>query len=157
MWKLILAVALAAVQAQPPAHPGVADPIAFMRARYAEYEGGGEVRTVALDTYASARLRARLYAFDQAAGGEELDSLDPWVDAIGWRIGPVALTPGPSRDRNRRIVVARFGNHGRPVRLRFHGLRARGAWYLDEIVKAGPDGWTLTGRLARRPTAAPNR
>jgi len=156
VWKIILAWAVAAVAAQAPAHPGVADPIAFMRSRYAEYQGGGEVRTVALESYASARLRDRLYAFDQAAGGEELDSLDPWVDGVGWRIGRVALTPGPSAGRGRRTVVARFRNHGRPVRLFFHWARARGAWYLDEIVKAGPRGWTLTGRLARRPTAAPN-
>lgn len=157
MWKLILGAALAAAQAAPPAYPGVADPIAFLRGRYAEYERGGPLTSLALDTYASDRLRARLHAFDEAAGGQEVDSLDWWVDGMDWALGRVALAREAAPDASRQTLVARFRNHGRPVRLRFAFVRERGAWYLDEVVRPGRGGWTLTGRLAMRPAASPNR
>lgn len=48
MWTLLLGFALAAIE--PAGHPGVADPVAFMRARYGEYLSG-DVRALALDTY----------------------------------------------------------------------------------------------------------
>jgi hypothetical protein len=159
-WRILGALLLAlglnaalagAARAERPAYPGVADPIAFMRDRYAQYERGGAVPALALDGYASTNLRLRLYAFDAAAGGEELDSLDPWVDGVDWRIGPVALARLPGHRPGRQIIAARFRNHGWPVLLRFFWVRERGAWYLDEIVRPGRGAWTLTGRLAARP------
>jgi hypothetical protein len=153
MWKLLLGFALALAPAEPAAHPGVADPIAFMRARYAEYLSGN-VRVLALDTYASERLRARLYAFDEAAGGQEVDSLDFWVGEPGdWSLTGLGLTLAPRPRPDRQIVTARFRNRGRPIVLHFHFVRDRGAWYLDEVVRPGARGrgWTLSGRLAMRP------
>jgi hypothetical protein len=155
MWTLLLGFALAAVE--PAAHPGVADPIAFMRARYAEYRSGN-VRVLALDTYASARLRGRLYAFDQAAGGQEVDSLDFWVGEEGeWSLTGLGLTLEPTLHSGRRTVTARFRNRGRPVVLHFRFVRERGAWYLDEVVRPGRRGWTLSGRLAMRPWGGERR
>jgi hypothetical protein len=157
MWKLLLGFALAlapaGTRAEPAGHPGVADPVAFMRARYREYLSG-DVRVLALDTYASARLRERLYAFDEAAGGQEVDSLDFWVGEEGeWALAGLGLTLAPARRPDRRTVTARFRNNGRPVVLHFQFVRERGAWYLDEVVRPGRRGrgWTLTGRLAMRP------
>jgi hypothetical protein len=50
----------------------------------------------ALDTYASVRL----YAFDQAAGGQEVDSLDFWVGEEGeWSLAGLGLTLEPARRR----------------------------------------------------------
>lgn len=160
MWKLVLALALAAAgtAAEPPVHPGVADPIAFMRDRYAEYLSGN-VRVLALDSYASERLRAHLYAYDEAAGGQEVDELDFWVGEPGqWSLRGLGLTLEPARRPDRQTVTARFRNRGRPVVLHFRFVRERGAWYLDEVVRPGRRGrgWTLSGRLALRPTAPPN-
>jgi hypothetical protein len=161
LWKLIsgaaLALAPAAAAAEPAGHAGVADPVAFIRARYAEYLSG-DVRGVALDTYASKRLRALLYAFDEAAGGQEVDSLDFWVGEPGnWSLAGLGLTLEPARRPDRRIVTARFRNRARPVVLHFQFVRERGAWYLDEVVRPGMRGrgWTLSGRLAMRPAAPP--
>jgi hypothetical protein len=151
LWKLILGAALAL--AEPAGHAGVADPIAFMRARYAEYLSGN-VRVLALDTYASARLRALLYAFDEAAGGQEVDGMDFWVGETGdWSLAGLGLTLEPDRRPDRRIVTARFRNRGRRVVLHFQFVREGGAWYLDEVVRPGARGrgWTLSGRLAMRP------
>ncbi|HEV7661552.1 MAG TPA: hypothetical protein VGO55_17065 [Allosphingosinicella sp.] len=149
MWTLILGAALAL--AEPATHPGVADPVAFMRARYSEYLSGN-VRVLALDTYASERLRARLYAFDEAAGGQEVDSLDFWVGEPGdWSLAGLSLTLEPPRHPGRQTVTARFRNAGRPMVLHFRFVRERGAWYLDEVVRPGRRGWTLSGRLAMRP------
>lgn len=163
MWKLILGAALALAPAgaagEPAGHPGVADPIAFMRARYAEYLSGN-VRVLALDTYASDRLRTRLYAFDEAAGGQEVDSLDFWVGEPGdWSLAGLGLTLEPARHPDRRIVTARFRNRARLVVLHFHFVRERGAWYLDDVVRPGARGrgWTLSGRLAMRPAAPLNK
>ena len=152
MWKLILAAALALAPAGAAAESaGVADPVAFMRARYGEYLSGN-VRVLALDTYASARLRARLYAFDEAAGGQEVDSLDFWVGEEGeWSLAGLGLTLEPARRPDRRTVTARFRNEGRPIVLHFRFVREGGAWYLDEVVRPGARGWTLSGRLAMRP------
>ena len=151
MWKLLLGFALALAPPESAGQAGVADPVAFMRARYAEYLSG-DVRALALDTYASARLRALLYAFDEAAGGEEVDSLDFWVGEPGdWSLTGLGLTLAPARRPDRRIVTARFSNRGRPVILHFRFVRERGAWYLDEVVRPGRRGWTLSGRLAMRP------
>lgn len=162
MWKLVLGFALvladANAAAEPPAHPGVADPIAFMRARYAEYLSGS-VRGLALDSYASERLRAHLHAYDEAAGGQEVDELDFWVGELGsWSLSGLGLTLEPARRADRQTVTARFRNRGRPVVLHFRFVRERGAWYLDEVVRPGARGrgWTLTQRLAMRPTAPPN-
>jgi hypothetical protein len=157
MWKAFLGLVLAFAAAAAEAHPGTPDPLAFMRARYAEYGSGGQVSTLATDTYASARLLPHLYAFDEAAGGQELDELEPWTDSIGWRIdGRVRLIPLRTRHAGRRTILASFVNRGRLVRLTFRWVRENGAWYLDEIVRPGRRGWTLTQRLARRPTAPPN-
>jgi len=150
LWTLILGAALAL--AEPAGHAGVADPIAFMRARYAEYLSGN-VLVLALDTYASERLRARLYAFDEAAGGQEVDSLDFWVREPGdWSLAGLGLTLEPARRPDRQTVTARFRNRGRPIVLHFRFARERGAWYLDEVVRPGARGWTLSGRLAMRPS-----
>lgn len=154
MWAMLLGLALAA--AEPAPYPGVADPMAFMRARYAEYETGHEVSTLATDSYASERLRRHLYAYDEAAGGQELDSLDVWTGSVDWRIGRVTLTALRSRSAARQTIVASFRNRGRPVRLIFRWVREQGAWRLDEIVRPGRRGWTFTQRLAMRPTAPPN-
>lgn len=154
MWALLMGLALAAAEPEP--YPGVADPMAFMRARYAEYETGREVRTLATDSYASERLRGHLYAYDEAAGGQELDSLDVWTDSVDWRIGRVTLTPFRSRHPAWRTILASFDNRGRPVRLLFRWVHEGGAWRLDEIVRLGRPGWTFTQRLAIRPSAPPN-
>lgn len=163
MWRLILGAALALVPAgaaaEPAGHPGVADPVAFIRARYAEYLSGN-VRVLALDTYASERLRALLYAFDEAAGGQEVDGMDFWVGELGeWSLAGLGLTLEPARRRDRQIVTARFRNRGRPIVLHFQFVRERGTWYLDEVVRPGARGrgWTLSGRLAMRPTAPLNK
>ncbi|HYD14116.1 MAG TPA: hypothetical protein VEC11_14815 [Allosphingosinicella sp.] len=154
MWTPILALAVALGRAEPPAYPGVADPMAFVAARYGEYQHGN--RTIALDSYASTRLRRLLHAFDEAAGGEELDGADFWIDGVDWRLAGLDLALEPRRRPDRQTVTARFRNLSRPVLLRFHFVREGGRWFLDEVVRPGRRGWTLTGRLARRPRGRPN-
>lgn len=148
---LFLIVAALLGAAAGPQASGIADPLAFVRARYAEYESGA-IASVPLDTVASDRLRGLLHAHDEAAGGEEVGRIDFWVDGADWRITEVALTQSSARLPGRRSVTARFRNHGRPVTLHFHFVRERGAWRLDEVANhARRGGWTLTGLLRERP------
>jgi hypothetical protein len=157
MWLMFAALAgLVQEPAEPVPYPGIADPVAFMSARYGEYRRG--VRpSLPADTYASARLRRHFYAADEAAGGEEVDSLDFWIDDPDeWVLSGLGLTLEPARTVDRQTVTARFRNEGRGVLLRFHFVREDGRWWLDEVVKPGRRGWTLTQRLAIRPRARPN-
>jgi len=81
-----------------------------------------------------------------------VDSLDFWVGEQGaWSLAGLGLTLEPARRPDRQTVTARFRNNGRPVVLHFRFVRERGAWYLDEVVRPGRRGWTLSGRLAMRP------
>ena len=152
MGRFMLALAgLAVAAAEPDQHPGVADPYAFIAGRYA-LDARGEGAIPALDPIASHRLRAQLYAHDEAAGGEELINRDWWVEGREGeesRISGLSLAEEPARGPGRRTIAARFRNHGRPARLRFAFVREDGAWRLDEVIS--DDGWTLTGLLAERP------
>ena len=149
MWTLILGLAMATTEPNP--HPGVADPAAFLRARYALYARGEGV-IPELAPIVSDRLRAQLDAHDQAAGGRQLINHDWWVEGREGeesRIGGLALAEEAPRDPGRRTIEARFRNHERRARLRFGFVREDGAWRLDEVISDG--GWTLTGLLAERP------
>jgi len=156
MWTMFTALAmLLQAPAAPNPFPGVGDPVSFMTARYGEYRRGIRPALPA-DTYASARLRRHFYAADEAAGGEEVDSLDVWIDdRDDWSLSGLGLTLEPARSPDRLIVTARFRNHGRPVLLRFHFVREDGRWYMDEVVKPGRGGWMLTQRLSIRPRGRP--
>ena len=92
MWASIAALAASLGAGEPEPYPGLADPIAFMAARYGEYRRGHRP-ALATDGYASERLRRHLYAFDEAAGGQELDSLDFWIDdRDDWALSGLGLT-----------------------------------------------------------------
>jgi hypothetical protein len=136
------------------AHPGVADPRAFIAERYALY-AHGEGAIPALDPIVSSRLRVHLNAHDQAEGGEELIDRDWWVNGRAGEeplLGRVDVTEEPGRDPDRRVIATRFRNHGRAALLRFHFRHEQAAWRLDEVVgEAGGRRWTLTGLLAARP------
>jgi hypothetical protein len=156
MWTPVVALAASLALSDPVPMQGVMDPVAFMAAHYADYQRGQRSRH-ALDTYASTRLMRHLDAFEAAMGGEELDSLDVWIDdEDDWALSGLGLALEPGRRPDRQIITARFRNEGRPVLLHFHFVREVGRWYLDEVVKPGRDGWTLTQRLAIRPAAPPN-
>ena len=156
MWLPILALAASLGAGEPEPGRGVADPIAFVAERYRLYQSG-ERGHGALADHASARLLRQLDGFEAAMGGQELDSLDVWIDdRDGWALSGLGLTLEPGGAAGRQTITARFRNEGRPVLLRFHFVRERGRWYLDEVVKPGRGGWALTRRLATRPTAPPN-
>ena len=150
MWTLIFGLLLAGAAVQeeePEPYPGVADPIAFVR-------GGYDIPRVmpGLDTYASTRLRAELYAHDEAAGGEDLSILNWWVDGGEERVTGLDVRRVAGTGPNRQTLLARFRNYGRPVALRFSFVREGAAWYLDEVVNlAGRRSWTLTSLLRLRP------
>jgi hypothetical protein len=157
MWMPFVALAAALGGTSPDRLVGLADPMAFVAERYRIYQRG-ERGHGSLGDYASPRLLGHLDDFNAAMGGEELDSLDVWIDdRDDWRLTRLELSLAPSRDPDRQMIVARFLNESRPVRLHFHFVRTVEGWALDELVKPGPGGWTLTQRLASRPTASPDR
>jgi hypothetical protein len=154
MWTPILALAAALGWAEPSPSPGVGDPIAFVGAGYAAYERGE--RFLLPDGMASRRLVAEQDAHGEAEGGQEVGSLDAWIDGTEWQLSGLEIRRRPGRDPARQAIAASFRNYGRPVSLRFLFVRENGAWYLDEILnEVGGRSWTLTSLLRLRPF--PNR
>lgn len=152
MAKLVVALMLAAL-AVPAAAQGVADPLAFVQGRYAQYQSG-DPPVLALDTYASARLRAKLYAHDEAAGGEEVGDLDFWVDGRAWPVADLSVTREPGGRAGQRTILARFTLASRRASVRFFFVREGEAWALDEAADAARGRWTLSCLLAQRPGGA---
>jgi hypothetical protein len=120
-----------------------ADPVAFVRAIYSDYENGDDIPDVA-DRY-SRGLRGLIERDRREAAGEigRLD-FDPWINGQDWEISDVAVSESP-REGARRIVVARFNNSGIATTIRFELVEENGRWLIDDIVRqAGPgEGWRL--------------
>lgn len=162
MGRLVfLLAALAALIASPATADrrggGVADPRAFVAETYAAYARAPNdpppepvhaysERLVSLFTVYQVWARAH----DDLVGSLDFDW---WVNAQDWAISEVRVTQideGPGR----RIVIARWRNLDRTDSSRFHFVRWRGRWYLDDVVNgtgSGSDGWTLSALLRERP------
>lgn len=140
---LALPTGAAAMEA-PARSGGVADPVAFVRERFAVY-ATGQVPQDRTDGLWSARMRSLLDRLDEAEGGEQRINFDTWVNAQDFAISDVLVVL--ERDgRDRRIVLARWRNFGRADSSRFHFVRRHGRWFLDDIVSR-TSGWTLSALL----------
>jgi hypothetical protein len=147
-WMLVPALLLAIpgldeARAQPPsaAVSGVRDPVAFVRARFAQYERG-EAPTSFPDHVFSARLQALFDALSNVEGGEERIDFDWWVDGQDFQIDQVRLKPA-WLGRNRFNVHARWRNFGSDQNGTFLFVREGGRWHLDDVV-SHTTGWTLS-------------
>lgn len=127
---------------------GVADPRAFIEGVYRTglRDGPGPVEHAYSD-----RLRA-LMADQQRDAGNSVGRLDfdYWSNSQDPEIANVRVAAQPVEGRaDRRIVVARFTNGGRPQVNRFYFERSAGRWFLDDVrnePEAGVEGsgWTLS-------------
>lgn len=134
---------------------GVADPLAFVAARYEAYRRDPEAPPDDPDFVYSDRLRALFAAYSAWTSQHEdlIGSLDFdwWTNSQDWRIDRVELAAredGPGR----RTIVARFRNWDQPREVRFAFVRVSGRWYLDDASSGGgADGWILSALLAERP------
>jgi len=141
-----LALAALALAAFGPAPRGVEDPRAFVQQRYSEYLRGNP-RSIHLDDYASERLIALADALGEAEGGEDRLGFDWWVNGQDWQLSDIRVTridAGPDDQ----IVLARFANFGREGVNRFHFVRQRGRWFLDDVQNVtGGEIWMLSSLL----------
>lgn len=141
----------AAAQTRPVAAArarGVADPRAFVEGVYRTglRNGPGQVEHSYSD-----RLRA-LFADQRRDAGNSVGRLDfdYWSNSQDPEISNVRVTAQQVEGRaDRRIVVARFANGGRPQVNRFFFERVNGRWFLDDVrnePEAGVEasGWTLS-------------
>jgi hypothetical protein len=139
------------------AERGVEDPRAFVARVYDAYLAE-PTEPIDWPAYAySDRLRALFDAYDAWAAGHEdlVGSLDFdwWVNAQDWSLSDVRVREVQA-GADRRIVMARFSNAGRPDEIRFHFVRQGARWYLDDAVQgigSGDGGWTLSELLSERP------
>ena len=159
---IALALAAAALPASPsPAAPaashapGVEDPRAFVQAVYDAYRAGpGAAPEYPASAY-SPRLRLLFDAYEAWAARHDdlVGSLDfDWrINAQDLELGPVEISEEAVR-RDRRTVVAHFTNAGRRDVNRFHFIRQRNRWYLDDVVNGDghAHGWVLSELLRDR-------
>lgn len=157
-----LALALAACgpapepSQKPPApaetRAGVGDPLGFVRAVYTRYAGG---RSGGLGTASPAYSPRLAQAYAQARSLP----FDPWLGATDGEITALSVEEAPPPAPERRVIVARFRNDGRPVANRFEFVGEGRRWFLDDIVNepggaaaadasGAPNGWRLSGLLA---------
>lgn len=136
----------AAAQSAPAPAPqaserGVRSPVAFVRARFAQYERGEAPASWPEYAY-SPRLAGLFAALDAAEGGEERIGFDWWIDGQDWQVDQVRLRPawpGPGRMN----VHARWRNFGSEQNGTFLFVRENGRWLLDDVV-SHTSGWTLS-------------
>ena len=160
-WLIAAALAVPFPAAAQPATSatealhGVADPRAFVGARYEAYRRHPEAPPEDPAFAYSDRLRALFDAYQAWTARHEdlIGSLDFdwWTNAQDWRIDGVTLDEQESGP-NRRTVVARFRNWDQPAEVRFAFVRQQGRWYIDDASSGeGADGWTLSALLGERP------
>jgi hypothetical protein len=149
-WMLVPALLLATpgldearAQARPEAatQRGVRDPVAFVRARFAQYERGEPINDWTQQAY-SRRLADLFDALGEAEGGEQRLDFDWWIDGQDWQIDQVRLRSAWN-GRNRLNVHARWRNFGSAQSGTFLFVREEGRWYLDDVV-SHTSGWTLS-------------
>lgn len=133
-------LALAATPALAVQSSGISDPEAWTRELYGRLASGGEdpPRTVM-----TLRLRQAWTEAEEEGGGLDVS---PFTDGKGGAISDVTVSgrvAGDATRGNRRVVTVDFSN-GQPVRLVFYFVRTGYGWFIDEIERDGPGGWTLS-------------
>lgn len=136
-------LALVATPALAVQSSGIADPEAWTRELYGRLAGGAEdpPRTVM-----TLRLRQAWTEAEEEGGGLDVS---PFTDAKGGTLTDVKVSGrvvGDAARGNRRVVTVDFSN-GQPVRLVFYFVRTGYGWFIDEIERDGPGGWTLSVAL----------
>ena len=152
MQRLLCSLLVSAVLAWPSAAAaqGFDDPVAFVRDRFALYQGGEAPQSWPDRPYSPrlARLFERLAA---AEGGEERIEFDWWVNGQDFELDAVEVVLEQGHG-DRRTVLARWRNFGQDDASRFLFVRRAGRWYLDEVISTTSD-WRLSQVLrdATRP------
>ncbi len=156
----LLLIASCASAGESAAAPGagVPDPVEYIRSVYAAEIAGTPERESAVQTegrgtrHATPRLAALFEDEARYANGEvgRLD-FDYFTGAQDQELSEVVVTgddvPGAA---DRKVVVARFKNMGRPITIFFYFERITDAWYLDDVGSPGylgaddPPAWTLS-------------
>lgn len=118
--------------------------------RFIAAQSSGASYTPPSDIY-SARLGALFRKDKQRARGEVgcLD-FDFWVNAQDWEISDVSVTSsdeGPQR----KTVIAKFLNIGKPQEIHFDFRRNGGRWQLDDVHSVLDPRWTLSEILQCAP------
>lgn len=131
---------------------GTEDPVAYVRGIYARSgRRGAAAAPQAFNGYShepifSPRLQA-MFADDEHYANGEVGRLEvnPFTgaqddDIRNARVTAVQVEGNPDR----RVVTARFRNMRQPTTMVFFFERIAGRWYIDDIAKRAPAGWTLS-------------
>ncbi|HEY1203681.1 MAG: DUF3828 domain-containing protein [Bryobacteraceae bacterium] len=123
------------------------DPVAFVRGVYTHYvaaQGRAQDYNAPRDIY-TPRL-SKLFEDDRkkAPAGEEgcLD-FDYWVNGQDWRLTNIEVTEAMA-SQDRKVVVAKFANAGKPQEIHFEFRRIDGRWLLDDVSSLKDMPWTLS-------------
>ncbi len=121
------------------------DPVAFVRGVYTHYVGARAQGYDAPPDIYTPRL-SKLFEDDRkkAPAGEEgcLD-FDYWVNGQDWKLTNIEVTEAMA-SQDRKVVIAKFANTGKPQELHFEFRRMDGRWMLDDVSSLKDMPWTLS-------------
>ena len=147
-YRIAAAALFAATIISPAAHAAtvIADPAKFVSDVYShivktpgDYQEPDDIYTPRL---------AALFALEEKDSGGEVGRLDfdPWTNAQDNQLTNVQIkTNAVDGGPDRRIVVAKFKNIGKPEEIHFYFEHTKAGWKLDDMRSAGSDTpWTLS-------------
>jgi hypothetical protein len=126
----------------------ISDPATFVRGLFARMASATTAKPyVPPENIYSPRLAA-LMALDRKEAGGEVGRLDfdIWTGAQDWQLSGVKVSSlDVENTKDRKIVVAKFRNAGKPHELHYYFERGKSGWQLDDVrsVDAGAQ-WTLS-------------
>ena len=137
---LLLALAATAVLA---AATRIDDPVAFVRGVYAHYAAAQDYNAPK-DIYTPRLTKLIEDDRKRAPAGEDgcLD-FDFWVNGQDWKLTNIEVAEAESA-QDRKVVVAKFANTGKPQEIHFEFRRIDGRWLLDDVSSLKDMPWTLS-------------
>jgi len=95
---------------------------------------------------------AKLFRDDKRRAKGEVGCLDFvfWVNGQDWTVTNLTIT-STDEGQERKTVVAKFLNTGKPQEIHFDFRRNGGRWLLDDVQSASDPRWTLSEILKCAP------
>ncbi|MBI3676582.1 MAG: DUF3828 domain-containing protein [Proteobacteria bacterium] len=125
----------------------ISDPVKFVNGVYANMvKANAKNSYMAPEDIYTPRLSA-LFALDTKEAGGEVGRMDFdfWSNAQDWQISGVKVKGlDVESAKDRKIVVARFKNEGKPEEIHLYFERGKKGWLLDDARSTGKDSWTLS-------------
>jgi hypothetical protein len=133
-----------------------ADPAAYVRALYADYQHNKP--SAWYDRRFSATLKKLVDAEQKSAANGDAGHFDwdPIINAQDWKLTEIRVSL-LSLAADKAVVDASFHNLGSDQRMRFNLVLQDGKWAIDDLQSLNKPRWTMSKVLADAPDAFPDQ